>query len=112
MRDDLFMDNMRFKKNALFQRIQNGKANFINVVLLNNDGEECIEFDYGEHVILRMVIQVNEDIDQLGYGYFIRDNNGNNLVSSTSMIENSSIQNSKVGDKYIMDWQFEIKHSF
>lgn len=109
MRDDLFMDNMRFKKNALFQRIQNGKANFINVVLLNNDGEECIEFDYGEHVILRMVIQVNEDIDQLGYGYFIRDNNGNNLVSSTSMIENSSIQNSKVGDKYIMDWQFELK---
>jgi hypothetical protein len=25
------------------------------------------------------------------------------------MIENSSIQNSKVGDKYIMDWQFELK---
>jgi lipopolysaccharide transport system ATP-binding protein len=55
--------------------------------------DKALEFDYGEHVILRMVIQVNEDIDQLGYGYFIRDNNGNNLVSSTSMIENSSIEN-------------------
>ncbi|HID93492.1 MAG TPA: ABC transporter ATP-binding protein, partial [bacterium (Candidatus Stahlbacteria)] len=106
---DLFQTNTEFEKRASFQRIQNGKADFINVVLLNRNGEECIEFEYGEQVTLRMAIQANIDMDILGHGYFIRDSNGNNIIYSDSLIENCSITQVKAGNRYIADWQFELK---
>ena len=105
----LFQRDDEFEKRASFQRIQNGKANFVNIYLLNSQGEKSIDFEYGEQVTLRMIIKINEDIDTLGYGYHVRDSNGIDLVYSDSYIENCSFKGIGENDHYIVDWIFELK---
>ena len=102
-----FYNNAEFQKRAAFQRIQNRKAGFINIQLLNEKGYEIASIDYEQNVILRMAVEVNEDLPYLCYGYHIRDKNGIDVVYSDSAIENRNIDSPKKGDRYLIDWKFK-----
>lgn len=102
-----FKNNKEFKKMASFQRIQNGMANFSNIQLLDTNGNEIRSVDYGQDVILRMGIEIKENIHELSFGYHIRDGNGVDVVYSDAVIEGYNLINVKKGDKYVIDWKFE-----
>lgn len=109
---ELFSKDDDFEKRASFQRIQNGKANFVNVYLLNSVGKKTTQFEYGEQATLRMIIKVNTDTPtSLGYGYHVRDSNGVDLVYSDSYIENCTFTDVHANESYIVDWTFELKLS-
>ncbi len=80
-------------------------------MLLDRNGKECIEFEYGEQVTLRMAIQANIDMHILGHGYVLRDSHGNNIIYSDSLIENCSITQVKAGNKYIADHSCSQNHT-
>jgi lipopolysaccharide transport system ATP-binding protein len=105
-KQSFFVENTAFQKRASFQRIQNGKANFVNIQLLNDQGEEVSLVDYEEDVTLRMSIEIYEDIEELAFGYHIRDKNGTDIVYSDSVIEEKNLYDVKQGERYIIDWQF------
>ncbi|MCV3216730.1 ABC transporter ATP-binding protein [Plectonema radiosum NIES-515] len=105
-KQSFFVENTAFQKRASFQRIQNGKANFVNIQLLNDRGEEVSLVDYEEDVTLRMSIEIYEDIEELAFGYHIRDKNGTDIVYSDSVIEEKNLYDVKQGERYIIDWQF------
>ena len=111
--DDLsrfFYGSEDFLKKSQFQRIQNGKAEFKNIVLLNEYDEPVNTVSYGQLIKLRMAIEVYEDIDLLCCGYHIRDHNGVDLVYSDCTIEDShKMRNLKKGDKYYFDWIFNAR---
>lgn len=108
--DDCFKYNEDFEKRASFERVQNGKASFKSVVLLDENGNTIESIEYGQKVILRMAIEVHEDIHLLGYGYHIRDANGVDVVYSDCFMENKNcLENLKAGDKYIIDWHFNAR---
>jgi len=102
-----FRNNDSFLKKASFQRIQNGKSNFVNIQLLNKHKQEIQSVDYDQEVILRMAIEINEDHRRLEFGYHIRDKNGSDIIYSDSVIEDKSLISVKKGEKYIIDWQFK-----
>ncbi|MBD2517429.1 ABC transporter ATP-binding protein [Nostoc sp. FACHB-973] len=102
-----FANNTNFLKKADFQRVQNGKANFANVQILDNKFEEIYIVNYEEDVILRMAVEIHEDIEELAFGYHIRDKNGTDIVYSDSIIENSTLKSLKKGERYIIDWKFK-----
>jgi lipopolysaccharide transport system ATP-binding protein len=105
--DDAFVPGADFLKRAAFQRLQNGKAHFLNVQLLDHYGNEVVQVEYDQDVILRMAIQVTADIsDRLEFGYHIRDAHGVDLVYSDSMIEQTGIVTPRIGDRYVVDWRF------
>lgn len=104
----IFSDNSEFQKKAAFQRIQNGKANFVNIQLLNEQGETITLVDYEQLVTLRMAIEVNEDIPMLTYAYHVRDKNGVDIIYSDSLIERQNLYSLKKDDKYIVEWKFKI----
>lgn len=104
---DSFVNNLDFLKRAAFQRIQNGKASFINVQILNEEGKKISNFDYGQNLILRMYIEIYEDIEELVFGYHIRDKNGTDIVYSDSEIEGKTLKSIKEGERYIIDWKFQ-----
>ncbi len=104
---DSFVNNLDFLKRAAFQRIQNGKASFINVQILNEEAKKISNFDYGQNLILRMYIEIYEDIDELVFGYHIRDKNGTDIVYSDSEIEGKTLKSIKEGERYIIDWKFQ-----
>lgn len=106
-KESCFIENTAFQKRASFQRIQNGKANFVNVQIFNEEGEETSIFDYEENVTLKMAIEIYEDIEELAFGYHIRDKNGIDIVYSDSVIEDKNLNYVKQGDRYIIDWKFK-----
>lgn len=107
-RKDCFSDNKAFLERAQYQRIQNGKVDFYNIQLLDEDGQEVCQVDYGQKVTLRMAILINEDVDELAHGYHIRSSTGVDLIFSDSVLENKMLHNLKSGEKYIIDYQFAV----
>jgi len=106
--DNIFINNQEFQKRASFQRIQNGKAQYVNIQLLDNTEKEIVNIEYEEIIILRMAIEILEDIPILAYGYHIRDANGVDIVYSDSEIEERHLISPKKWEKYIIDWKFKV----
>lgn len=100
-----------FKHSSSFSRWGNGKAEFQNVILLDEDENEISVVKYGQTVILRMALKINTDMDVLRYGYEIRDKNWTVVVYGGSHIEDNNLIELKTGDQYIVDWKFELKLS-
>ena len=108
-RKDSVGDNSLFIEKASFNRVQNGKAEFLNVQLLNENRELIETVDYGQTVILRMVICINENIDSLGFGYHIRDRNSVDVVYGSSAIEGKRLEKCKAGDLFFVEWKFKLQ---
>jgi len=111
IKDTLVKKDLGFEKRASFQRIQNGKAHFLNIQLLNAQGEISTNFEFGEAVTLRMIIQSDNTLTSLGYGYHIRDSNGVDIIYSDSYIEKSTLYNILENQIYSLQWEFKLNLS-
>jgi len=98
-----------FLKKASFDRVQNGKAEFYNVQLLDENENIVNRISYGQRVILRLIIQFNENIEKIGCGYNIKEKNGIDLINSGSGIEEKYLYNVKNGSKIIYDFKFKLE---
>lgn len=97
-----------FKTQAAFQRIQNGVAEFMNVMLLDGDGEPVDSVVFGERVTLRQIICVQKSTPKLGVAYHIRDKSGLDIIYSDTGIEGKHLVSSRVGDIFAIDWSFTV----
>jgi len=70
----------QFDKHAGFERVQSGKAHFVNLQLVDEYGKIKDCFDYGESAALRMVVEVDEPIDGVMFSYVIRTTTGVDVV--------------------------------
>lgn len=102
----LLSNNEAFQKRSQFQRLQNGKADFLNIKILDTNGLEIQNIEFNQTVILQVVFTTNFDLSSLNFAYHIRDKNGFDLVYSDTMIEQCPLVNPKAGDYYVADWQF------
>ena len=103
----LLAPSAEFEHRAKFGRLRNGKADFLNVQLLDRYGNEIVDVEYDQEVVLRMVVQVHEDIaGDLAHGYHIRDANGVDVVYSDSLIEQTNIAEPRAGERYVIEWSF------
>ena len=104
-----YMDGAEnFIAQAGFQRIQNGAAEFVNVMLLDEHGRAVKSVPYGEKVTLRQVIRLHKSVLRLGLGYHIRDKNGLDLIYSDTGIEEKHIESAVAGNIYAIDWTFTM----
>ena len=104
---DGFGENAEFVRKSAYQRIGNGKVSFYNVRLLDESEQVIDEVTFGQTVILRMSIVVNEDLDnKVGHGYHLRDYTGQDLIYSDSMIRHSLIDCPRRGERYVVDYKF------
>jgi len=99
-----------FDKNANYQRLQDGRASFENVQLLDLEGEPLTEVTFGQEVVLRMLIKFHADIECLGMGYHIRNSTGIDLVYTDSRFNDTkAIFDAKRGEYYVIDWKFKVE---
>jgi lipopolysaccharide transport system ATP-binding protein len=100
-------DDKKFKSIASFQRIQNGSAEFINIMVLDENGRSIDTLTFGQKVTLRQIIKINSPMPKLGLAYHIRDKNGQDIVYSDTGIESDShILQADGGSIYVVDWSF------
>ena len=107
--NDCFRDNHQFHERAQYQRIRNGKAEFVNVQLLDEAGIEVSQVEYGQLITLRMAIIIHEAIQEMLHVYHIRSTTGVDIVYADSNLENMNCSHLKSGDKYIIDWKFKAR---
>lgn len=100
--------NGEFFQKANFQRLQNGMAEYLNVVLLDQSGQELKLADHDQLVTLRMVIRTNVDIPYIATAYHIRDRSGFDVVYSDTCFEGLDITDCKAGEIFVLDWRFNI----
>jgi lipopolysaccharide transport system ATP-binding protein len=97
-----------FAQRAGFQRIRNGQAEFLDVRLTDLDGHplECVEF--GQTVVLRMLLRANQPIALAGMAYHLRDRTGYDVVYSDTAIESKPLLNLAAGQIIETDWRFTV----
>ena len=99
-----------FLKNAAYNRSQDGRAELINVQLMDLDGKLVDEVIFGQEVILRMVVQFNQNIECLGMAYHIRNATGIDLIYTDSRFNKTkAIFDAKRGEVYTIDWKFKVE---
>jgi len=100
-------DAMVFNSISKFQRIQNGAAEFLNVLMLDDQGQAIESITFGNKVTLRQVIKINAPIPKLNLAYHIRDKNGLDIIySDTKMESKNQIISANAGSIYVVDWSF------
>lgn len=101
----LIGENQQFIKEASFQRIQNGVAEFLNVLILNEQKEPIESVEFGQKIIIRQILRINKAIPLIGLAYHIRDKNGLDIVYSDTALEGGrEIRDPVPGSTYIIDW--------
>lgn len=103
-----FIPSADFLKRASEQRIRNGVIGFRNIMLLDEKENEITRVAYDQEVILRMALEVDEAVADLGVGYHIRDKNGFDILYSDNVIEEKKITGLKPGERYVLDWRFKM----
>lgn len=105
---DLIGDSSSFATRSDYQRINDQRVRFINVRLLDEWGRDALSVDFKQRVTLRMILEVQQDIGELGVAYHIRDMKGVELVySDTGHENNSQLRDLRAGQRYVIDWTFE-----
>ena len=103
-----FEHNEAFLKVAEYQRFQNGKVEFNNVVLLDENQKEVSDLVYGQQVTLRMALTTNVPVEVCGTGYHLRNSEGMDIAYTDSLFEdkNGVILDAKAGERFLIDWTF------
>jgi lipopolysaccharide transport system ATP-binding protein len=100
--------NEEFIKTSSFQRIQNGKATFTNVLLLDENKQQIRLAKFGQTVIIRYFVEVYENIHNLVFAFHIRDRNGVELIYDDTLLCNYPVLSAEIGESLIVDWKFTI----
>ena len=106
--DASFAANEAFLKRASYQRVQNGKAEFVNVELLNEDGRPIQEAEFRQPVVLRMSVVFREAMPLVGVGYAVRSSTGVDLVYGDSRLDHGEVKDVQPGERYVFDWRFKV----
>lgn len=96
-----------FAKRAEFQRLQNGMADFLNVILLDHTGAPIEMATFGQEVTLRMTVRTNLPLHVIGAAYHIRDKNGFDVIYSDTEIERTILRDLAQGEFIRIDWRFK-----
>lgn len=97
-----------FRTTAAFHRVQSGKAEFLNVQLLDETGRRLEAVDFGQKVILRMKFRSTSREALLGCGYHIRDRNGFDVIYSDTGIEHCHFSDVAGNEIVVIDWGFKV----
>ena len=108
VQDDPLFEWKDFREKAAFQRTENGKARFLNIQLLDEQGKRIANVEYNQLVTLQMLVEITEDCYNLGVAYHVRDRQGNDIVYSDSLIEDKILYQVKAGEKHLLCWRFRM----
>lgn len=97
-----------FSKACSIGRIQNGKASFTNVEILNDLNQKISKISYNDKVNLRLSMQILEDTDNLGFAFHVRNQDGIEVLFSGSGINIEFLEDLKKGTKIQIDNIFEV----
>lgn len=97
-----------FKKMSSFQRVENGKVSYLNVIILDHNQNVISQVNHGDNITIRCFVRILSDITNLVFGFHIRDKNGVGLLYDDTLLQHTDIINVKQNEICIVDWKFRV----
>ncbi|WP_161599856.1 ABC transporter ATP-binding protein [Roseibium sediminis] len=101
-------DNRAFAARCGFQRVGNGEAKLINVVMVGERGQTD-EFEFGEQVVLLQVVEFAQDTTEVNVSYKIRTRQGTGVVFGDTRMFGDMSRFYRAGRTYVLSWSFELR---
>jgi hypothetical protein len=103
--DSLWRLRQDFDKNVSGTRHGLGKGRICNLELLNEDGKSLlVNLQYDQPVIVRIFFELDEDVEDLGIYYILKDSKNIELLGSGNYVLQDSFFNLKRG-RHIVDFK-------
>lgn len=83
-----------------------GEAVVAAITLLDADGKSIDVVNVGQHVNLRVEVEVHADIDRLVLGYGIRDRLGQVIYGTNTDFKGQALAEVKAGSRWVFDFGF------
>jgi len=100
--------NAEFLKNCSYQRIQNGKLEILNVVLLDENEQQIKDIEFGQIVHFRIHVFVKENIDDITSAFHIRNQNAIEIAYDDTFLQNQPTIKIKKNEQVILDWEYTV----
>lgn len=84
-----------------------GEASVTDIALIDIDGQRVEFIDVGQHVTLRVEVEVKESIGRLVLGYGIKDRLGQVMYGTNTDLKKQAVENITAGSKLVFDCVFD-----
>lgn len=101
-------DTDKFNSQSNFERLGNGEAVVVNVVMEGVSGPSNI-FEYGEKVRLIQKIRFNKNTSAVNASYKIKTIQGLSIVFGDTRMYGEMKRDYAAGKEYLFIWEFELK---
>lgn len=101
-------DNHVFGIRCNFERLGNGEAHILNVIMVGEHGQTDI-FDFGEHVTLLQVAEFHGDTTDVNVSYKIKTLQGTSVVFGDTRMFGDITRAYRAGMTYVFAWEFDLK---
>jgi len=101
-------DNHAFGMRCNFERLGNGEAHIVNVIMVGERGQTDI-FDFGEHVTLLQVAEFHSNTTDVNVSYKIKTLQGTSVVFGDTRMFGDITRAYRAGQTYVFAWEFDLK---
>jgi lipopolysaccharide transport system ATP-binding protein len=101
-------DNRVFAARCDFERVGNGEAKLVNVVMVGERGQTDT-FEFGETVLLLQAVEFASDTTAVNVSYRIRTVQGTGVVFGDTRMFGDIDRHYRAGQTYIFGWKFELR---
>ncbi|ACI98251.1 ABC transporter ATP-binding protein [Rhodospirillum centenum] len=95
-----------FERLAAYNRVSNGRADFICIGLFDEADRPVGFTGYGGRIILRMWLVARAEIPELLLGAHVRNTTGLDVLYTDTVVEGVPIRNLVPGQELVVDWEF------
>jgi lipopolysaccharide transport system ATP-binding protein len=96
-----------FNQRAMFNRMGNGDARIVNVTMFRGD-MPTTDFEFGENILIRVVVIVNKTLKNLNVSLKIRTLQGSDIVFFDTRLQDEMNRVYQQGLTYCFDWYIQI----
>lgn len=102
------VDNHTFGMRCNFERLGNGEAQIVNVIMVGQHGQTDM-FDFGERATLLQVVEFHGDTTDVNVSYKIKTLQGTSVVFGDTRMFGDITRPYRAGQTYVFAWEFDLK---
>lgn len=100
--------NTEFLKNSTYQRIQNGKIEVLNAVLLDEKNNQIESVEFGQKVHFKIYVRANKNIENITSGFHIRNQNAVEIAYDDTVLQNQPVIYLDSNEIVVFDWEYTV----
>jgi lipopolysaccharide transport system ATP-binding protein len=99
-------EKQAFEKQASYLRKGEGDVKVIYASLLDEQGNETANVNFGQKLTFKAIYQSTVDLDELVFAFYVRNKNQLEVIGSNNVYEGGPITDIRAGEMYSVEFSF------